>query len=92
MGDAFNDYRNPKKLLEYLATGKPIVSVSIRELKYFKDVVYVSDSYEHFDANLKLALSEASKDLSIKRMHVSESHTWERVAERAGGYISSCLR
>lgn len=92
VGDAFNDYRNPKKLLEYLATGKPIVSVDIRELKYFKDVVYISDSYEHFDSNLKLALSEKSKDLSAKRMQTSESHTWERVAEKAGGYITSCLR
>ena len=30
----FNDYRNPKKLLEYLATGKPVVSVAILEVRW----------------------------------------------------------
>jgi len=38
----FNNYRNPKKLLEYLATGKPVVSVSILEVEHFREYVAIA--------------------------------------------------
>ncbi|AZR72015.1 hypothetical protein BBF96_00495 [Anoxybacter fermentans] len=39
---------NPVKLYEYLAAGKPVVSVDLPEISQFKDVVYIAKNYEEF--------------------------------------------
>jgi len=39
---------NPIKLREYLAMGKPVVSVRSPEMEKFSDVIYISDGYKEF--------------------------------------------
>lgn len=49
---------NPLKLREYLAMGKPVVSVSTPEIDRFGDVVAIARSREDFLAQLDHAVSE----------------------------------
>lgn len=76
----FNNYRNPKKLLEYLATGKPIVSVSILEVEHFRDHVAIASSYEEYNALLRKAIESDLPAHREKRIRYAEHQTWDDVA------------
>jgi glycosyltransferase involved in cell wall biosynthesis len=76
----FNNYRNPKKLLEYLATGKPIVSVSILEVEHFRDYVSIADSYQSYNALLRKAIAGDAATDREKRIRYAEHQTWDDVA------------
>lgn len=60
-------HANPIKLREYLAMGKPIVSVSTPEIDKFADVVEIAHSQEEFLAKLDVALARPSLPSEIER-------------------------
>ncbi|VAX35658.1 hypothetical protein MNBD_UNCLBAC01-1743, partial [hydrothermal vent metagenome] len=82
MDDIFNKYRNPKKLMEYLATGKPVISVGIIQMKAFKDYVYIAENYEEFHACLVQAVSKTNPVQIEKCRMFAQQHTWDNVALR----------
>jgi glycosyltransferase involved in cell wall biosynthesis len=86
-GDAFNDYRSPKKLLEYLATGQPVVSVPLRELDSFTDCVYIAHSPEEFSAHVRTALNEDPAVHRERRIRRAASRDWTVVAREATQFI-----
>ena len=61
-------HSNPLKLREYLATGKPVVSVITPETATFGEVVYLADTREAYLAAIERALREDCPDLRRKRM------------------------
>jgi len=71
---------NPLKLREYLATGKPIVSVPTPEVERFNSVVAVARSREGFLAAIQTALTDDSAALSAARMAVVSEMSWEHRA------------
>jgi glycosyltransferase involved in cell wall biosynthesis len=87
----FNNYRNPKKLLEYLATGKPIVSVSILEVEHFREYVAVAGSYDEYSALLRKAIDEDSPVEGEKRTRFAGRHTWDDVAAGISERIASVI-
>jgi glycosyltransferase involved in cell wall biosynthesis len=86
-GDTFNDYRSPKKLLEYLAGGKPLVSLKLAELDAWGDLVYQSETAEQFNAQLQRALSENDLLLRNKRVEAARRRDWREVAAEASRLI-----
>jgi glycosyltransferase involved in cell wall biosynthesis len=76
-------HANPIKLREYLATGKPIVSVSTPEIDRYSDVVQVATSRDEFLRAIDDALAKpTSQDDVRRRMERVRSETWDsRLAE-----------
>lgn len=71
-------HANPIKLREYLAMGKPIVSVSTPEIDKYQDVVAIAHSPEEFLAHLDRALHRPSSPEEIRqRMSRVDSESWE---------------
>jgi glycosyltransferase involved in cell wall biosynthesis len=60
-------HANPIKLREYLAMGKPIVSVSTPEIDKFADAVAIASSREEFLARIDEALARPSTPAEIER-------------------------
>lgn len=87
----FNNYRNPKKLLEYLATGKPIVSVSILEVEHFREYVAIARSYPEYSALLRQAIDGDSAASREKRIAFAQHQTWEDVAEGISQRIQTVM-
>ena len=58
---------NPIKLREYLAMGKPIVSVSTPEIDKYADVVRIARTYEEFLHHLDVVISSDSSPAEIER-------------------------
>ncbi|SHE84682.1 glycosyltransferase [Pedobacter caeni] len=67
----------PRKIDEYLATGKPVVATLTQAVNIFKDCVYLSEHKEEFVTLIKKAIAENSKERAAYRQSVASSHTWE---------------
>lgn len=74
---SFTESLNPIKLWEYLAAGKPIVSMNVAGFKDFPELVHVSDSHERFLKNLDSALPELPP-LTSARQATALQHSWDK--------------
>lgn len=69
---------NPLKLREYLAMGKPVVSVRTPEIEKFADVVSIADEYGEFVQHLDRNLSQPEDpSVASRRIRRVADCSWE---------------
>jgi glycosyltransferase involved in cell wall biosynthesis len=69
---------NPTKTLEYLATGKPVVSTPVRDVvRLFSEVVTVADQ-DSFPAAVESVLASGTRN-PARAVEVSRGNSWERI-------------
>jgi glycosyltransferase involved in cell wall biosynthesis len=85
-------YINPIKLYEYLAAGKPVVSVDIPALDGFRHVIHTASSTDTFVAALEAALHETEPALVEQRRRLAAENSWERRVEAIGAAVTQALR
>ncbi len=69
---------NPLKLREYLAMGKPIVSVSTPEVDHFAEFVSIARSREEFLEKLDRAISQGLSPEQVERQtQFASTMTWD---------------
>jgi glycosyltransferase involved in cell wall biosynthesis len=74
----FTLHANPIKLREYLALGKPVVSVSTPAVKKYADVVEIAQSRNDFLAKLDAALTRPPSPAETRRrLNRVASESWE---------------
>jgi glycosyltransferase involved in cell wall biosynthesis len=69
---------NPLKLREYLATGKPVVSVRNPEIDKFSQWVRIVDGREAFLEAIEIELREDSPEAQAQRVAAVADQTWDR--------------
>lgn len=74
---------NPVKIYEYLAAGKPVVSVSLPELEQFGSLVASASSHAEFVQRIEEALAVRADDQRKQRKDFAAQNTWRA---RAGEY------
>jgi glycosyltransferase involved in cell wall biosynthesis len=73
---------NPVKFYEYIASGKPVISSNLPELKQYSDMCYLYNSADEFDSFITRALGEADRKLQEKRIKTAKENSWDsRVSE-----------
>ena len=82
---------NPLKLREYLATGKPVVSVRNAEIEKFADSVHIADTREAFLAALERALAEDTPAAALARRAAVADQTWDRRVEAIVDRVADTL-
>jgi len=75
--DERGHYRSPLKLYEYLAAGKPVVSLAHPEASEFGPVIWLADTFEAFQAGITCALTENTLELAQLRRDRVAAHSWE---------------
>ena len=76
-------HANPLKLREYLAMGKPVVSVSTNEIDKYSDVVEIAHSHEEFLGKLDVVLSRPSTPAEIqRRIDRVADESWDAQVDR----------
>jgi glycosyltransferase involved in cell wall biosynthesis len=80
----------PMKFFEYLAAGKPVVSVPLPALEEFKEAAVIAASAEEFVAGIEKALQGGS-ELVDKGAAFARTHTWERRLDRMEALIGQRL-
>lgn len=74
---------NPKKTLEYMALGKPIISMTISQIKnQFNEFIYFADDPKTFVNSIKLALSEDSQKRIEERKDEARKNDWAVTVQR----------
>lgn len=70
---------SPLKLYEYLASGKPVVSVDMPEARRFGSAVLIGNTYEDLLAQIERALdpAESGESAAGARMAAVAPHSWE---------------
>lgn len=72
---------NPVKFYEYIASGKPVVSVDLPELSRHSDICYLSENKEEFSKDIFKALHDENKEIIEKRKLVAKENTWDNRVE-----------
>jgi glycosyltransferase involved in cell wall biosynthesis len=81
------EFCNPVKTKEYLALGKPIVSIDYPELKPYHDVVYRACNYDEFIEAIHKALREDDPTLKQRRQEKVINETWDNKVRRIIDFI-----
>jgi glycosyltransferase involved in cell wall biosynthesis len=85
-------HSNPIKLREYLAMGKPVVSVSTPEIDKFADVVEIARSREEFLARLDAVLARPSSRAEVqRRMERVAATSWDARLEEVLAVVNQKL-
>jgi len=80
----------PKKTQEYLAMGKPIVSVKIPEvMKQFGEYVYFAETPAEFVQEARRALWEDTPELAEARRRRVRNETWDIRCEKVRGLLKT---
>jgi glycosyltransferase involved in cell wall biosynthesis len=82
---------SPIKLYEYLATGKPIVSVDMPEARRFDDLIYVAHNADEFVECVEAAVADTDGAKSAQRLAEAELHTWRGRFETAQDALLNTL-
>jgi len=85
---------SPLKLYEYMAAGKPIVSVRMPEAEKFADLIEIADSYEEFACKIELLASKNNswkRNFASKAWRVSQNHTWDRRFKQTLDVLTECF-
>lgn len=75
------DKVSPLKFYEYLASGKPIVSVNMPGVNNFSDVVEIADNTAEFISGLEKSINEDSPQKLQARLQRARENSWENRVE-----------
>jgi len=82
---------NPLKVYDYLAAGKPVVSVDMPEVRYLKSVVRIATTYDDFVRQVEIALTENSDEHARARMEIAKKFSWDNLLQVASEKIEGLL-
>ena len=82
-------HSSPLKLKEYLAGGKPVVSVAIDEVKKLDGLVYVANNYAEYLHGVDRALAEDSPERAAQRVRAMEGESWQSKVETISARVAA---
>ena len=85
------EFCSPVKTKEYLALGKPVVSVDYPELKPYHDIVYAASDYDEFTDSIRRAARECDPHLKQRRQDRVRNETWDNKVKQIIEYIQKDL-
>jgi glycosyltransferase involved in cell wall biosynthesis len=77
----FNLGSDPIKVYEYLALGKPVVSVPLPAVEELGEIVSIAAGHDQFIAAIRDALLEDRPDMTARRRAVAEAHSVEHIVD-----------
>lgn len=81
----------PLKLHEYLATGLPVVSAVLPELRIHQDVLEMADGIEAWDAALARALRGQAPGTAEARCNVAAANSWDKRVDQLEAWLRELL-
>jgi glycosyltransferase involved in cell wall biosynthesis len=85
-------YINPTKALEYLATGKPVVSTPVSDVvRQYADTVAIANSPEDFVTCIEKALTNPNQEMIRRGIEKARQASWECTVERMQELIDEAV-
>jgi glycosyltransferase involved in cell wall biosynthesis len=82
---------NPLKMLEYMASGLPVVSTNLPELTKYKRIIKLSSSKEDFLEKIDESLKEKEKKYIQEGIKIARKESWQRKACEMSFFIEKVL-
>lgn len=82
-------HSSPLKLKEYLAGGKPVVSVAIDEVRKLEGLAYVAADRAGYLAAIDRALAEDSPERALARVRAMEAESWQSKVETISARVAA---
>ncbi|HBV96279.1 MAG: glycosyl transferase family 1 [Peptococcaceae bacterium BICA1-7] len=79
--NVLTDRVSPLKVYEYLASGRPVVSVDMPGVQEFKEIIEIAGDYEGFLEAVERVIATDSPEKKKVRLEVAASHSWESRAD-----------
>ncbi len=83
----YSNSMNPLKLLQYLGTGRPIVSTPVDDAKRWDGLISIANDYQDFLEKIDTALKKDQASLNIRRIEAAKSETWEKRVDDIFGIV-----
>ncbi len=83
---------NPLKVWEYLATGKPLVSVDLPALKRASEVTHIANSRTHFVELIEQCLGQGDDRLGRASQAIAREYSWDVIFNQMMEYLAVHLR
>jgi glycosyltransferase involved in cell wall biosynthesis len=88
--DGVAEHCSPLKLYEYVATGKPVVSVDMPEAHTFDGLISIARSPDEFIGMVENAVAH-DDGLAKARQVAAQTHTWSMRFERVVAILAEVL-
>ena len=86
-------YLNPTKTLEYLATGKPVLSTCIPDVeRFYRDTVAIARTREEFVEAASQLLERDTDAARMRRLAQAQGRSWEAMADEMWSLIEQRMR
>jgi glycosyltransferase involved in cell wall biosynthesis len=90
--NAATEYINPTKALEYMATGRPVVSTALDEVRMnFGAVARIARTHQEFIALCDREVSAPSRVRIRRGLRLAADNTWEAIVAKMEGHIADVL-
>ncbi|HTW94070.1 MAG TPA: glycosyltransferase, partial [Tepidisphaeraceae bacterium] len=91
--NASTQFINPTKGLEYMATGRPVVSTPVRDVvRQWSEIVRIASTAEEFIAASEAAMKAGRNDQRILRgLDLAREHSWESTVEQLQDLIKAAI-
>lgn len=84
---------NPLKMMEYMASGKPIVSVPIQEVvDNYSHLVSVAHNKEEFCKAIVYELQNDTPERSNRRVEIAKQHSWNNHVKQISKWIMAAIQ
>jgi glycosyltransferase involved in cell wall biosynthesis len=86
------EYINPTKALEYMATGRTIVSMDVEDVVVqFSEVVRIADNYNDFIAHCAESVSRPAADRIQAGLKLARKNSWESIVSQLEKHVEDVL-
>ena len=87
------EFINPTKALEYMATGRPIVSTGVSDVvRNFGEVVKIAYSPEEFISLSRQAVQTPDRAAVDRGLEMAQANTWDSIVEKLEQHLVHALR
>ena len=87
------EYINPTKALEYMATGRPIVSTAVPDVvSNFSEAVNIAISQECFVEMCVRALANPDEEAIQRGLNMANNNQWDAIVAKMEGHIEDALK
>lgn len=85
------DAVNPIKMWEYMASGLPVVTTAIPEVKKYPELILCAETEAAFMENLNKALFCDTEEKRVQRMELAQQNSWTARAQKIVSIIEERL-